>query len=91
MSVETVVTDLGMELGTDRGTDMALKVGFIGFPIGLIIMFACNLFFPVSISVVVRSATSNEDVADAFVEFTLGDLVLTTTTDEFGLGIVTFR
>merc|ERR1712032_1072176 len=44
----------------------------------------------VSISVVVRSATSNEDVADAFVEFTLGDLVLTTTTDEFGLGIVTF-
>merc|ERR1712032_1616440 len=44
----------------------------------------------VSISVVVRSAASNEDVADAFVEFTLGDLVLTTTTDEFGLGIVTF-
>jgi len=44
----------------------------------------------VSISVVVRSATSNEDVADAFVEFTLGDLVLTNTTDQFGLGIVTF-
>jgi len=48
-------------------------------------------FLPsVSISVVVRSATSNEDLADAFVEFTLGDLVLTTTTDQFGLGIVTF-
>ena len=59
----------------------------------MIIMLSCNLFLllPVSISVVVRSATSNEDVADAFVEFTLGDLVLTTTTDQFGLGIVTFR
>ena len=59
----------------------------------MIIMLACDLFLllPVSISVIVRSATSNEDVADAFVEFTLGDLVLTTTTDQFGLGIVTFR
>ena len=81
-----------MGLAMDRGMEMAQKVGFDDFDPGLIIMLACNLSFsPVSISVVVRSATSNEDVADAFVEFTLGDLVLTTTTDQFGLGIVTFR
>ena len=81
-----------MDLVTDQGLDMAQKVGFDDFDPGLIIMLTCNLsFFPVSISVVVRSATSNEDVADAFVEFTLGDLVLNTTTDQFGLGIVTFR
>ena len=81
-----------MGLAMDRGMEMAQKVGFDDFDPGLIIMLTCNLsFFTVSISVVVRSATSNEDVADAFVEFTLGDLVLTTTTDQFGLGIVTFR
>ena len=48
-------------------------------------------FFPVSISVVVRSATTNEEVAGATVEFTMGDLVLTNTTDELGLAIFTFR
>lgn len=44
----------------------------------------------VSISFIVRSATTNEEVTDAFVEFTLGDLVLSTTTDELGLAIFTF-
>jgi len=63
---------------------LVFGIAGIGVALGLFISPA------VSISVVVRSATSNEDVADAFVEFTLGDLVLTTTTDQFGLGIVTF-
>jgi len=44
----------------------------------------------VSISVVVRDATTNEDVSDAFVEFHLGELFLTTFTDEFGLAVFTF-
>ena len=47
--------------------------------------------FPVSISVVARDATTNEDVSDAFVEFHLGELFLTTFTDEFGLAVFTFR
>ena len=76
-----------MELAMDLATEMALKVGFDDYDVSMRPLF----LLPVSISVVVRSATSNKDVADAFVEFTLGDLVLTTTTDQFGLGIVTFR
>merc|ERR1711990_612111 len=44
----------------------------------------------VSISVVVRSATTNEEVAGALVEFTLGDFIMTNTTDEQGLAIFTF-
>merc|ERR1712130_525496 len=44
----------------------------------------------VSISFIVRSATTNEDVSGAVVSFALGDIVLATTTDEFGLAIFTF-
>ena len=50
-----------------------------------------KIFFSVSISFIVRSATTNEDVSGAVVSFALGDIVLATTTDEFGLAIFTFR
>jgi hypothetical protein len=44
----------------------------------------------VSISFIVRSATTNEAVTGAFVSFALGDIVLSTTTDQLGLAIFTF-
>ena len=49
------------------------------------------MFFSVSISFVVRSATTNEAVMGAIVSFALGDIVLSSTTDEFGFAYFILR
>ena len=48
-------------------------------------------FFSVNVAVLVKDASSNDVVADVSVEFTLGDLVLTETTNYEGVVIFTLR